>query len=146
MTVPVDVLLSVTMLRPDEKLLLGALRELDLTVRVALYDDLADVMSGRSVPPAAALVRNLSHADAVSTARRLECLGIPTVNRSAAIEICNDKGLQALVFARHGLPHPRSHHAYSHDQVRAAVAEIGWPAVVKPVSGSWGRGNRHPDL
>jgi len=128
------------MLRPEEKLLLGALRARGLEVQVALREDLADVLSSRAQTPSLAFIRNLSHNDAVSAARRLESMGVVAVNRSSAIEICNDKGLQALVFQRHGVPHPVSRHAFSYGQVRTAVAEVGWPAVVKPVSGSWGRG------
>ena len=135
-----DVVLSLTMLRPDEKLLLTALRDRGLDVQVALQGDLADVVSLRSEAPPLAMIRNLSHRDAVDVARRLECLGVRTVNRSSAIEICNDKGLQALVFARNGVPHPVSCHAFSYEQVRTAIDAVGWPAVVKPVSGSWGRG------
>ena len=127
-----DVLLSVTMLRPDEKLLLAALRVQGLAVKVALHEDLAEVTSHRSARPGLAVIRNLSHADSVAVSRRLECAGVRTVNCSSAIEICNDKGLQALVFNRHGVSHPLSHHAFSYEQVRSAVAEIGWPAVTKP--------------
>jgi [lysine-biosynthesis-protein LysW]--L-2-aminoadipate ligase len=86
------------------------------------------------------VIRNLSHRDAVNVSRRLEYAGVTTLNRSSVIEACNDKGLQSLLFARHGIPHPVTRHAFSYDQVRAAVFELGMPAVVKPVSGSWGRG------
>ncbi|WP_371483743.1 RimK family alpha-L-glutamate ligase [Kitasatospora sp. NBC_00315] len=137
---PDDVLLSLTMLRPEERLLLDALRVRGLAVRTALPPDLADVLSGRVEPPRLVVLRNLSHREAIGTARRLEQAGVPTFNRAAAIEVCNDKGLQALLFARHGIAHPRSLHAFTHDQVRTAVEAVGRPAVVKPVSGSWGRG------
>lgn len=135
-----DVLLSVTMLRPDEKLLLQALRSAGLTVSPALPEDLAAVLSAGEDPPSVVFIRNLSHRDAIGVARRLETVGIRTLNSADAIEACNDKGLQALLFARHGVPHPVSHHAFSFGQVREAAAAVGWPAVVKPLSGSWGRG------
>ncbi len=140
MTVADQVLLSVTMLRAEEKLLLGALRDQGLTARPLLLADIAGVVAGETAPPALALIRNLSHREAISVSRRLEHAGITTLNRSAAIETCNDKGLQALLLARHGIPHPVTRHAFSYDQVRASVAELGLPAVIKPVSGSWGRG------
>jgi [lysine-biosynthesis-protein LysW]--L-2-aminoadipate ligase len=135
-----QVLLSVTMLRPEEKLLLGALRDRGLAVRPLLMEDLAGVVAGQDGPPALALIRNLSHRDAIGVARRLEHAGVTTLNRASTIETCNDKGLQSLLFARHGIPHPATRHAFTYDQVRATVAELGMPAVVKPVSGSWGRG------
>ncbi|MFG2396713.1 RimK family alpha-L-glutamate ligase [Streptomyces lydicus] len=140
MTTSDQVLLSVTMLRPEEKLLLGALRDQGLTAQPLLMEDLAEIVAGHSGPPALALIRNLSHRDAISVSRRLEHAGVRTLNRTATIETCNDKGLQALLFARHGIPHPDTRHAFSFDQVRKAVADLGMPAVVKPVSGSWGRG------
>jgi [lysine-biosynthesis-protein LysW]--L-2-aminoadipate ligase len=98
------------------------------------------VVAGQDGPPALALIRNLSHRDAIGVARRLEHAGVTTLNRASTIETCNDKGLQSLLFARHGIPHPATRHAFTYDQVRATVAELGMPAVVKPVSGSWGRG------
>ncbi|MFF7364751.1 RimK family alpha-L-glutamate ligase [Streptomyces sp. NPDC008125] len=134
------VLLSVTMLRPDEKALLKALRAADVPVRTALLGDMAQVLAGRTAPPGLALIRNLSHREAMGVARRLQLAGVPTLNSAETIEICNDKGLQALLFARHSVPHPVSLHAFDYEQVRAAVAELGYPAVLKPVSGSWGRG------
>ncbi|MFD3544443.1 RimK family alpha-L-glutamate ligase [Streptomyces sp. NPDC058655] len=140
MTPHAQVLLSVTMLRPDEKLLLGALRDEGLTAQPLLLEDLAGVVAGHTGPPGLALIRNLSHREAISVSRRLEHAAVPTLNRAAAIETCNDKGLQSLLFARHGIPHPATRHAFSYDQVRATVAEFGLPSVVKPVSGSWGRG------
>lgn len=140
MTAADQVLLSVTMLRPEEKLLLGALRDRGLAARPLLMEDLAGVVAGQDGPPALALIRNLSHRDAIGVARRLEHAGVTTLNRVSTIETCNDKGLQSLLFARHGIPHPATRHAFTYDQVRATVAELGMPAVVKPVSGSWGRG------
>ncbi|MEU2548147.1 RimK family alpha-L-glutamate ligase [Streptomyces roseolus] len=135
-----EVLVSATMLRPDEKLLLQALRAEGLKAAPLLREDLAGVVAGDTRPPGLALIRNLSHQDAVSVSRRLEHRGVTTLNRAATIETCNDKGLQALTFARHGIPHPFTLHAFSYDQVRETVARMGLPTVVKPVSGSWGRG------
>jgi [lysine-biosynthesis-protein LysW]--L-2-aminoadipate ligase len=135
-----DVLLSVTVLRPDERRLLDALRAQGLTARPVLPPDIADVLAHEDTRPRLALVRNLSHREAIGTARRLEQAGVPTLNTPSAIETCNDKGLQALLFARHGIAHPATRHAFTYDQVRSAAAEFGWPVVVKPVSGSWGRG------
>ncbi|MDR7275437.1 RimK family alpha-L-glutamate ligase [Catenuloplanes atrovinosus] len=135
-----DVLLSVTVLRPEERRLLDALRAQGLSAEPVLPPDLAGVLARRDTPPTLAWIRNLSHREALSTARLLERAGIATVNAASAIEVCGDKGLQALLFARHGIPHPATLHAFTHEQVRDAVEQLGWPVVVKPPSGSWGRG------
>lgn len=135
-----DVLLSVTVLRPEERRLLDALRAQGLAAEPVLPPDLAGVLARREEAPGIAVIRNLSHREALGTARLLERAGITTVNASSAIEVCGDKGLQALLFERHGIPHPTTRHVFTYDQVREAVAELGWPVVVKPPSGSWGRG------
>jgi [lysine-biosynthesis-protein LysW]--L-2-aminoadipate ligase len=134
-----DVLLSVTVLRPEEKLLGAALRQRGVQVATILPPDLGAIVRGGALARLG-LIRNLSHQQAVTTARLLEHLGVDVLNRTSAIEACGDKGIQALMFSRHGVPHPESHLAFSFDQVREAVAAFGWPSVVKPVSGSWGRG------
>lgn len=139
-TAATDVLLSVTVLRPDERRLLDALRAQGLTARPVLQPDLAEVLAGGGARPRLAVLRNLSHREAIGTARRLEQAGVATLNSPSAIEVCNDKGLQALLFDRLGIPHPETRHAFSYEQVHDIATEFGWPVVVKPVSGSWGRG------
>jgi [lysine-biosynthesis-protein LysW]---L-2-aminoadipate ligase len=133
------VLLSVTLVRNEEKQLLAALRDRGATVTLAKQADLAGVLSGTAPGPDLALVRNLSHAEAAEVTRRLAAAGVPTLNSPAAVQVCGDKGEQALLFARSGIPHPRSHLAYDTGQVAALATGLG-RAVVKPVSASWGRG------
>jgi len=137
---PVDVLVSVTMLRPEERLLLDALRGRGLTAATGLARDVGAVLNGTAPAPATILVRTLSHRDAAQVARRAEAAGIPALNTAAALDVCNDKGLQALLFGSHDVPHPRSFHAYADDEIAAFGDRLGWPIVVKPLSASWGRG------
>lgn len=135
-----DVLLSVTMLRPDEKLLLNAIRAAGLRVQTVLPADLGEVLGTDDRIPGLAVIRNLSHRQAIDVARRLHYVEVRTLNSASAIEVCNDKGLQALLFAGNNVAHPQSRHAFSYQQVHDAAETLGWPAVLKPVSGSWGRG------
>jgi [lysine-biosynthesis-protein LysW]--L-2-aminoadipate ligase len=135
-----EVLLTVTMLRPDEKLLLNAIRATGLEVQTVLPADLGEVLSPGNRVPGLAVIRNLSHRQAIDAAQRLRHVGVRTLNSASAIEVCNDKGLQALLFAGNGVAHPQSRHAFNYQQVRDAAETLGWPAVLKPVSGSWGRG------
>jgi len=159
------VLVSVTLVRHEEKQLIAALRDRGATVTVAKLADLAQVLNGAArLPdpaqvlngagrspdlaqvsngaarsPDLALIRNLAHSEAVEATRRLAAIGVPTLNSADAVSLCGDKGQQALLYARLGIPHPRSYLAYDLDQVTALVAELG-RAVIKPVSASWGRG------
>lgn len=136
----VDVLLSLTLLRREERMLKNALTERGLRVETALLRDTVPFLNQTREPPRAVLVRNLSHRDASGIAQRFERAGIETVNAPGVIDLCNDKSLQGLLFREHGLPHPTSYVAYSVEQVGELVEYLSWEAVVKPVAGSWGRG------
>jgi [lysine-biosynthesis-protein LysW]---L-2-aminoadipate ligase len=133
------VLVVVTVVRQEEKQLVAALRERGCAVTVAKLADLASVLNGTDEPPDLALVRCLSHHEAVEATRRLAAYGVPAVNSPQAVELCGDKGQQALLFGRAGIPHPKSYLAYDLVQVGALVTALG-TAVIKPVSASWGRG------
>lgn len=66
-------------------------------------------------------------------------LGIRTVNSSVATVLCNNKALTTEVLERNGLPVPKTVIAFSQSQAIEAAKKIGFPVVVKPVWGSWGR-------
>lgn len=135
-----DVLVCVTMLRPEEHLLLGALRSHGLNAQPATARQTAAVFNGTVAAPRAVLLRNVSHHELAGMCDRFEALGVTTVNSPDAVRLCLSKDLQAITFARHGIPHPRTSLAFTADQVYEQVAALGGDAVLKPVSGSWGRG------
>jgi [lysine-biosynthesis-protein LysW]--L-2-aminoadipate ligase len=95
---------------------------------------------GRSpVVDGIALIREISLTSARYVARALEATGTATVNNSSVIEMCGDKVLTALAFARHGVVTPRTLAALAEPAAVRACDEIGYPAVIKPAVGSWGR-------
>ena len=72
--------------------------------------------------------------------RHLERLGVPTVNPSHAIEATKDKLYAHQVFAEQGIDTPKTM-LVRHPVNAALVArEIGFPAVVKIMAGSYGKG------
>jgi [lysine-biosynthesis-protein LysW]---L-2-aminoadipate ligase len=135
-----EVLVSVTMVRPEERLLLEALRGHGLTARAATPRHTAAILNGAAPAPKVVLLRNVSHRELGAMSDRLEQAEIPAVNNPKAVRLCLAKDLQALTFARLGVAHPVTRLAFSAEQVRDAVAGLGGDAVLKPISGSWGRG------
>src|SRR5207237_5000125 len=85
------------------------------------------------------LICEITLASARYTARALEATGTTTVNNSSVIEMCGDKALTALAFARHAVATPRTLVTLSEPAAVRACDEIGYPVVIKPVVGSWGR-------
>jgi [lysine-biosynthesis-protein LysW]--L-2-aminoadipate ligase len=69
----------------------------------------------------------------------LESLGVPVVNPSTVLERCNDKLRTSAALAAAGVPQPALRIAFSMDQALAAIEELGYPVVLKPPVGSWGR-------
>lgn len=86
-----------------------------------------------------ALNREIGFHRAVQAARGLEALGVTVVNSAAAIETCGDKWRTTLALRRAGLPVPRTALALGPEHAVAAIESIGYPVIVKPLIGSWGR-------
>jgi [lysine-biosynthesis-protein LysW]--L-2-aminoadipate ligase len=85
------------------------------------------------------LERSLSTARGLYTLRLLELAGLPTVNRYATAATCADKILTDAALRAAGVPQPRARVAYAPEAALQAIEELGYPAVIKPVVGSWGR-------
>jgi len=69
----------------------------------------------------------------------IESMGVPVINPFQTTLICGDKLLTTLTLKRAGIPTPRTCIAFTRDGAFKALEEIGYPAVFKPVVGSWGR-------
>jgi [lysine-biosynthesis-protein LysW]--L-2-aminoadipate ligase len=61
------------------------------------------------------------------------------VNNFQAASISSNKLFCTLAFARAGIPTPRTSVAFTEDSAVASLQRLGYPAVLKPVVGSWGR-------
>ncbi|MBV8194722.1 MAG: lysine biosynthesis protein LysX [Candidatus Dormibacteraeota bacterium] len=85
------------------------------------------------------LQRSVSQTDALATLQILDAWGVPTVNTHAVTAVCNDKLWTSSMLVASGVPTPRTLVAFSPESALQAIEELGYPAVVKPVTGSWGR-------
>ncbi|MFI1382319.1 RimK family alpha-L-glutamate ligase [Embleya sp. NPDC020886] len=98
------------------------------------------VASGTSYTgPRLVLNREVGHFRALYAASALESVGVTVVNSAAATHLAGDKWYTSAALLRHGLPTPRTALAITPDAALAALEEIGYPAVLKPLVGSWGR-------
>lgn len=87
----------------------------------------------------AVLERCISQTQAVAVTRLFERFGIPCINAPAVIETCGDKLTTSLRLAESGVPTPRVRIALGGDSALHAVEQMGYPCVLKPAIGSWGR-------
>ncbi|MDP1546537.1 MAG: lysine biosynthesis protein LysX, partial [Anaerolineales bacterium] len=77
-----------------------------------------------------------------------EANGVKVVNTPQVAERCGDKYVTSQLLVQNGVPTPRVLMAFDEESALAAVEAVGYPAVMKPVVGSWGRllakvDNRH---
>jgi [lysine-biosynthesis-protein LysW]---L-2-aminoadipate ligase len=87
----------------------------------------------------AVMDRSISHTRGLYALRILNAWGVPTVNRAAVAEICGDKFSTSAALSAHAVPQPRALLAYTPESALEAIEQIGYPVVLKPVVGSWGR-------
>jgi [lysine-biosynthesis-protein LysW]--L-2-aminoadipate ligase len=87
----------------------------------------------------AVLERSISYTSGLYALRVLNAWGIPTVNTAAVAEACGDKLTTSALLARSGVPQPHNRIAFSPEAALEAIESMGYPVVLKPVVGSWGR-------
>ncbi len=85
------------------------------------------------------LERSLSYTSGLNSLRILNAWGVPTVNTAAVAEVCGDKLATSAALVRAGLPQPRVRVAFTPEAALEAIEQLGYPVVLKPVVGSWGR-------
>jgi [lysine-biosynthesis-protein LysW]--L-2-aminoadipate ligase len=83
--------------------------------------------------------RCISQSQSLAALHLLNGAGIRTVNPAGVVEVCGDKLRASSALAGAGVPIPRTQAAFSPEAALAAVEALGYPAVLKPVTGSWGR-------
>jgi [lysine-biosynthesis-protein LysW]--L-2-aminoadipate ligase len=135
----IGVLLS--RVRVEEKWLLEALDK-----RGVSYDRIDDReldfdlnQPARWLEYSVVLERSLSYMRGLYATQILNAWGIPTVNMSHVAATCGDKLATSAALARAGIPQPRVKVAFTAESALEAIEELGYPVVLKPTVGSWGR-------
>ena len=126
--------------RVEEKLLLEELERRGVATKV--IDDRELVLSLERKPELGVdvvLERCIQHSRALYALSVLETWGIPTVNTFEVADVCGNKLLTTMRLIRDGVPSPRTRLAFTPESALVAVEELGYPAVLKPLVGSWGR-------
>jgi len=85
------------------------------------------------------LERCINHSRALYGLKLLEDAGITTVNTYRVADTCGNKILTSSALTRQGVASPRTLIAFTPESALEAIEEVGYPAVLKPAVGSWGR-------
>lgn len=127
--------------RVEEKALFGALQRRAIPFDALQVGELPlDLNGGGGLPRYdAVLCRCLSHLQASYLTRWLEVQGVPVVSPHHTVVTCGDKLLTSAALSEAGIPMPRTRVALSSEAAIKAMEELGYPVVLKPLLGSWGR-------
>lgn len=87
----------------------------------------------------AILERSISTNNGLYALRVLNAFGVPTVNTASVAEICGDKLTTSAALMKAGVPQPHNVVAFTPEAALEAIETFGYPVVLKPVVGSWGR-------
>lgn len=85
------------------------------------------------------LERSIGYTNGLYSLRMLNAFGVPTVNTARVAEVCGDKLVTSAALASAGVPQPHTVTAFSPEAALAAIETMGYPVVLKPIVGSWGR-------
>jgi [lysine-biosynthesis-protein LysW]--L-2-aminoadipate ligase len=129
-----------TRLRVEEKYLLEELEKCpDVeVVRISDGDSYFDI-NQLPQPVDVLFERSISYSRGLYISRIFEAHGVPVVNSSAVAERCGDKYITSQILAQNGIPTPRVYMAFDEESALQAIEAMGYPCVLKPVVGSWGR-------
>jgi [lysine-biosynthesis-protein LysW]--L-2-aminoadipate ligase len=129
-------------IRRDEKLLLSELRDRDhevtkVDVRKQRFNiaDPPEDMTGVDI----LVDRCLATSRSLYATQFAEAYDIPVVNDHATAEVCANKVKNSLALENAGVPTPNTDVAFTKDAALESIEDFGYPCVLKPVVGSWGR-------
>lgn len=126
-------------IRAEEKLLFEAFDRRGLPIDK--IDDREIVFDLAAQPPRydVVLERSLHHSRALYALRILNQWGVPTVNTYEVALTCGDKINTTTALIAAGVPSPRTLIAFTPESALQAIESLGYPVVLKPAVGSWGR-------
>ena len=128
-----------SLIRRDEKLLIAELRKRG-DMALVFLDDRRLVFDLEARPSVdVVLERSINHSRAMHALRLFEGVGTVCVNAYEVARRCGDKILTAASLAEQGVPQPEARVAFTPESALDAIEELGYPVVLKPAVGSWGR-------
>jgi len=129
-----------SILRKDEKLLLDEFRRRK-EVELEKIDDRQRVfdLHENDFDYDIVVERSVNHSRAVHAMKIFNDKGITTVNMAEVAEICGSKFLTTQALIKKEIPTPRCFLTFTPESAMEAMDRLGYPCVIKPTTGSWGR-------
>lgn len=130
-----------SLIRKDEKLLLNELysRPGVNVIMIDIRDFTVSFLSGPVPQVDIVLERCISHHHAYHALEIFQNFNIPCINTPQVANTCGNKFLTSLALRNHNIPQPDVRIAFSQDAALQTIENMGYPVILKPAVGSWGR-------
>ena len=128
-----------SIIRKEEKLLIEELRKKHLDFEILDDRELIFRLSAKHLDFDVVLERCVNHSRALYALKVLNDWGLKTVNTYNVADVCGNKFLTTNALIKSGVPCPKTFLAFTPESALAAIEELGYPVVLKPAVGSWGR-------
>ena len=125
-------------IRVEEKLLIEAAKRRGITMSLVDSREVVFDLDGRFEFDVL-LERDVSHARALYALSLFENSGVQAINPYRVALTCGDKVATSKALRDASVPTPDVKVAFTQESALAAIEEMGYPVVLKPVTGSWGR-------
>lgn len=126
-------------IRVEEKLIFAEFAKRGVAFERLNDQDIVFDLNNGHYPYDVVLERSIEHNSALYTLKILNDAGVPTVNTYQVADTCGDKFKTTQALIKAGVPTPRTRLAFTPEAAIQAIEELGYPAVLKPCIGSWGR-------
>lgn len=128
-----------SIVRKEEKLLFDELRSRGVAFDVLDDREMIFNLHHKRYDYDVVLERCVNHSRALYALKVLNDWGIQTVNTFAVADVCGNKFLTTNALIKNQVPCPKTYLAFTAESAIQAIEELGYPVVLKPAVGSWGR-------
>lgn len=129
----------VSRVRVEEKLLFEEMEKRGLDFDRIYDDELIFDLQQKPFQYDVIIERSLHHGRALYALKVLNDWGINTVNTHKVATICGSKFMTTQAIIHAGVPTTQVKLAFTPESALQAIEEMGYPVVIKPSVGSWGR-------
>jgi len=138
-----QIAITYELIRWEEKTLIETAKELGVQVKPvhlrSVFIPLGCASENTFREVDVVLQRAISHSIALNSTIALESLGLRVVNSSLAIAVSVNKLWTLKILSQSGIPVPQTVVSFDFGPSVDAAKALGYPVVIKPIDGSWGR-------
>ena len=139
LAIMMKIALLCSIVRKEEKLLIDEFRSRQIDLQILDDRELIFRLNSKHMDFDVVLERCVNHSRALYALKVLNDWGVKTVNRFEVADTCGNKFLTTNALIKRGVPSPQTILAFTPESALQAIEELGYPVVLKPAVGSWGR-------